>query len=243
MTVILILQYSINPYQISFKPIIYLAYVLIYRVKKSSKKGYMKKLGLLLTALSFIGLSYGQITGSAHDFSGSAWNTTTEICIVCHTPHNADLTVTTAPLWNHEVTIVAAYTLYSSSTLNATLGQPGNESKLCLSCHDGTVALENFGGVTGGTNFISGSANVGTALNNDHPISFTYNDALATADGGLRTPSTYVTSLGGTINNDLLFSGRMECASCHDVHNAHGNNMLLLIDNTGSALCLTCHNK
>jgi predicted CXXCH cytochrome family protein len=202
----------------------------------------MKKLGFVLLFLSFVGMGFGQITGSAHDFSGAAWNATTELCIVCHTPHNANLTVTTAPLWNHSVTAVAAYTLYSSSTLNAVPGQPGNESRLCLSCHDGTVALENFGGFTTGTNMIAGSANVGTALNNDHPISFVYDAALATADGGLYNPATALSGLGGTINADMLFTGRMECASCHDVHDdIHG--MFLRVDNTGSALCLTCHDK
>ena len=40
-------------------------------------------------------------------------------------------------------------------------------------------------------------------------------------------------------------SRTMECASCHDVHNtaSASNQNLLLISNTASALCLTCHNK
>ncbi len=202
----------------------------------------MKTLGLFLFFLAATTFGYSQISGSAHDFSGDAWNTTGQICIVCHTPHNADLTVATAPLWNHEVTTVAAYTLYSSATLDATVSQPGNESKLCLSCHDGTVALENFGGTSGGTNFITGTALVGTDISDDHPISFLYNAALATADGGLFDPSTANSGLGGTISADMLFAGRMECASCHDVHD-NINGMFLRINNAGSALCLTCHDK
>jgi len=190
----------------------------------------------------FTNIGIAQITGSKHDFSGNAWNTSGQICIVCHTPHNADLTVATAPLWNHDITSVAAYTLYSSATLDATVGQPGNESKLCLSCHDGTVALENFGGTTSGTNFITGSALVGTDISDDHPISFVYDAALAAADGGLHDPATTSSGLGSTISDDMLFASRMECASCHDVHD-NVNGMFLRINNAGSALCLTCHDK
>lgn len=202
----------------------------------------MKKLSFLLLFLAAAALSFGQITGSGHDFSGDTWNATGEICIVCHTPHNADMTVATAPLWNHEVTTVDPYALYSSSTLNAVVGQPGDESKLCLSCHDGTVALENFGGTSGGTNFVTGGALVGTDISDDHPISFTYDAALATADGGLHDPTVTNSGLGSTISADMLFSDRMECASCHDVHD-DGFGMFLRLDNAASALCLTCHDK
>lgn len=205
----------------------------------------MKKLSIIFTTLfaaMMVQVSFGQITGTSHDFSGSAWNTTGELCVVCHVPHNSDMTVTTAPLWNHKVTTVAAYQVYASSTLQGVVGQPGDESKLCLSCHDGTVALENFGGVTTGTNIISNYAKVGTDLRNDHPISFTYDAALATADGGLYNPTTANSGLGGTINADMLFSGKMQCASCHDVHD-NTNGQFLRVSNAGSALCLTCHNK
>jgi predicted CXXCH cytochrome family protein len=202
----------------------------------------MKKLGFILVFLSIISLGFGQITGSGHDFSGNAWSNT-EICLPCHTPHNA-LAVTGAPLWNHMMSAVASYTLYTSPTFNGstTIGQPGTQSKLCLSCHDGTVALENFGGTTTGTTFISGTFNVGSDLSNDHPIGFTYNAALATTDPGLWNPTTQPSGLGGTISADMLFTNQLECASCHDVHdNTHAP--FLRMANTGSALCLTCHNK
>ena len=205
----------------------------------------MKTIIKLFTGLFIVCIvqtSVAQITGSAHDFSGQGWNTTGEICIVCHTPHNADITVGNVPLWNHELT-TATFTPYTSNTLDATVGQPTGGSKLCLSCHDGTVALDNFGGTTGGTNYISGDANIGTDLSDDHPISFTYDAALATADGGLFDPTTTNSGLGGTINADMLFGGQLQCASCHDVHNGSGQASLLLMSNDASALCLTCHNK
>jgi len=199
-------------------------------------------IGICLFAIGQIMFAQTGITGSAHDFSGQGWGTT-EICEPCHTPHNADATIADAPLWNHQTT-TTVFTLYSSSTLNTTtLTQPDASSKLCLSCHDGTVALENFGGTTSGTHFISGGNNLATTLANDHPVSFTYNTALATADGGLFDPATHITSLGGTISNDLLIGGKIQCASCHDVHNGYNNPSLLKIGNNASVLCLTCHNK
>jgi predicted CXXCH cytochrome family protein len=194
---------------------------------------------------SFAATSSAQsISGSAHDFSAAGWNGTGEICVVCHTPHAADTSVTDAPLWNHETT-TAVYTLYTSATLDAAPGQPDGVSKLCLSCHDGTIAVDNFGGVTTGTqtiDLINPAVDVTTDLSDDHPVSFTYDAALATPPEQLFDPTTAPSGLGGTIDADLLFGAKVECASCHDVHDA-GFPSLLVMDNTASALCLTCHDK
>ncbi|MCF6169584.1 MAG: cytochrome c3 family protein [Bacteroidales bacterium] len=197
------------------------------------------KLFAVVTLAFTVQLSMGQISGTKHDFSTKGWNPSGEICIVCHTPHNA---ITGAePLWNHELS-TATYTVYSSSTMDATPGQPNGNSKLCLSCHDGTVAIDNFGGATGGSQFIGGNKNLGTDLSNDHPISFTYDAALAGTDGGLFDPTTTNSGLGGTITADMLFANEMQCASCHDVHD-DTNGDFLVMSNAASALCLTCHNK
>jgi predicted CXXCH cytochrome family protein len=183
------------------------------------------------------------MTGTAHDFRPRDWSQG-ELCGVCHTPHNANAEVR-APLWNRQVS-TASYTLYSSPTLDATVRQPEHYgSKLCLSCHDGTVALDSFGGHDG-TTIIEGQARVGTDLRGTHPIGLLYDPALAIADGDLHNPDTTTTDLGGTIAADLLFgTGNLECASCHDVHNARsaGNDHLLRITVDGSQLCLTCHDK
>jgi predicted CXXCH cytochrome family protein len=210
----------------------------------------MKKIAALLTIIALLLLSQltnaQTIVGSAHDFSTAGWNTTGEICKVCHTPHNADISVQNAPLWNHQLSAVASYTVYSSATMNATVGQPDGSSKLCLSCHDGTVALQNFGGVTTGDIYMTGPALVGTNLNNDHPVSFTYDAALANADPGLFNPVTTPSGInGGTITTTMLIGNKMQCSSCHDVHNSAPGNLasLLVKSNAGSALCLTCHNK
>lgn len=198
----------------------------------------------------------GTIVGSVHDFSTTGPNatykgTSTQVCIYCHAPHNTGSTL----LWNR-ATNGATYTLYSStvsSTMNATTGQPGAVSKLCLSCHDGTVAIDSFGGATG-SKMVTGSPLLGTDLSNDHPIGFAYNAALVTADPGLRAVSTAAT-IGtgnvGTIESKMLFgasgAATVECASCHDVHNSTSGTAvqakLLKVTTVGSALCTTCHIK
>ncbi len=199
----------------------------------------------LIALFAFANFSFGQIANSGHDFSGNTW-ANNEICIVCHTPHNGTATAN-APLWNRELSSVGSYTLYSSPTFDAAasvvdpVGASISNSRLCLSCHDGTVALENFGGTTTGTTVVTGSANIGTDISNDHPISFTYDAALATTDGGLYDPTTRP-ALSGTISSTMLFAGQLECASCHDVHD-NTNGSFLRMSNSGSALCLTCHNK
>ncbi|MCF8222569.1 MAG: hypothetical protein K9J25_05430 [Bacteroidales bacterium] len=202
--------------------------------------------------LSITGINcFSQIAGTAHDFSSETWAPAeNKMCGVCHTTHNA-MNEPSAPLWNHESTAVAGYTLYSSPTFDnhggTTITDPSASSKLCLSCHDGTVALENFGGVTTGTTYIGSGSLIGGAggddLSKDHPISFEYTDALAATDGGLFTPSSAASGLGGSIQEDMLFNNKMECASCHDVHNKYSISHLLKISNVNSELCLTCHNK
>src|SRR4029079_19336304 len=99
----------------------------------------------------------------------------------CHTPHGAS---GDAPLWNR-FSSAATYIPCSSSTARATIGQPTGSSKLCLSCHDGTVALGMVNSRSTPiqmqnniTTIPIGPANLGTDLSDDHPVSFTYDNAL-----------------------------------------------------------------
>jgi len=178
------------------------------------------------------------ISGTSHDFSTASWNSSGEICIVCHTPHDAGATAD-APLWNHTTT-TATYTVYDSATMEATPGQPSGVSLMCLSCHDGTVALDSFGTAPGTTTSVTGIFNKGTDLSNDHPISMTYD----VADLGLNPVSDPSgTPAGGSIDTDMLFAGEVQCASCHDPHDDAGLANFLVKSNAASDLCLTCHNK
>jgi predicted CXXCH cytochrome family protein len=208
--------------------------------------------GLLGAVVAVAGLAAGAgtIVGSAHDFSTGTYATATggQMCIACHAPHNTAV-IADAPLWNH-TSSAATYTVYASSTMNAVVGQPGSTSKLCLSCHDGTVAINSFGGATG-TTMITGASNLGTALTNDHPIGITYDAALVTADGALAAITNSITigsgtkTKAGTIASNMLYAGKLECASCHDVHNTFtaATANLVKVSMTASALCTTCHLK
>jgi predicted CXXCH cytochrome family protein len=144
------------------------------------------------------------------------------------------------PLWNHELSS-ATYQPYRSTTLKSAVPTaPTGASRLCLSCHDGTIALNNFGGsqITGNILLPPGQpSNLTTNLTDDHPISFAYTDALAgLKKGDLAFPEAI------SAVTKLDESGSLQCTTCHDPHdNEFGN--FLVMDNTpnGSPLCITCH--
>jgi predicted CXXCH cytochrome family protein len=109
--------------------------------------------------------------------------------------------------------------------------------------------MEAFGGGPAGSTMIGtlpGNGDLGIILSNDHPVGFDY-EASATADPtGIRLSTA--AGVTGTIAEDMLFgagSDRMECASCHDVHDNSvvGQQPFLIKTNIGSALCTTCHIK
>lgn len=178
------------------------------------------------------------ISGTAHDFSIESW--TDEICQPCHIPHNSNTSVA-APLWNHELAELN-YALYSSSSLQATPEQPGYASFVCLSCHDGTVALDAFGGTSGSQYLTSGDAGyIGTNLSDDHPIGIDWEHlkgkpASCSNCHYTHNPSIFVSDLP-------FYDGRVECSSCHEPHNKGTGEKFLRISNVGSALCLYCHGK
>ena len=91
------------------------------------------------------------ITGSRHDLTaatgtgtGSKLTGTTEICVFCHTPHGASTGAATGGLlWNRAAPAVGGYTLYTSTTVDSTFLQPGGNSNMCFSCHDGVTSIDN----------------------------------------------------------------------------------------------------
>ena len=245
-------------------------------------------------------------TGPGNKFSGGEG----EVCVFCHTPHGGSNNG--APLWNKATPTGAAYTLYSSTTMDAAFATDGTSggtgganaigsvSIACLSCHDGSQAMDSVINAPGSGGYntagarmtgtwtgttvdtttgrllaptaTSGVANLTQDLSNDHPIGIQY------CGGGVTTTSAtgpctdpdfaapknaslasgtvwWVDTTGGTADKrektDMILYTRafgansgpsVECASCHDPHN-NTNNTFLRIANTGSAVCLTCHNK
>ncbi len=222
----------------------------------------MRLKGMVLVSamfLAFAPLSRGQITGTHHDFSSTGssgfyptYNPANEKCNVCHAPHNTDTLQN--PLWVHRTTS-ASFTTYTGykfmSRGGLSITAPDGPSKLCLSCHDGTVAMNDFGGViqgTGGSKMMPGGSNLTTNLSNTHPISFVYDAALVAKDPGLNDPNSVTTPLGHTIKVDMLdANSKVQCTSCHEVHQDNSADPLkwrfLKFQNGGSAMCLICHNK
>ncbi len=78
--------------------------------------------------------------GGAMDLIRNDYN---EVCVYCHTPHGANKQ-TTAPLWNRTMN-PGNYTLYNApTTLMRPVSTPGPNSLTCLSCHDGTIAIDSI---------------------------------------------------------------------------------------------------
>jgi predicted CXXCH cytochrome family protein len=194
-----------------------------------------------LTFVSFPSFA-GTIVGSQHDLSGQGWGTN-EICIFCHTPHNAK-SPQLAPLWNHEST-TATYTLYSSPTMDQTPLHPRTPSKHCLSCHDGTVAIDSYGSRTGsnfmpGTPGVPGSVNLGTDLSDDHPVSVYWDHQ--TYNGGNPTCALECHTV---FEPDAMpfYQRYLECATCHEPHNKYPHPKFLRRPLAGSEICQICHGK
>ena len=219
-------------------------------------------LGVAAVALT-LGLSgyvMADIVGTAHDFSGEGWSDG-EICKPCHTPHNADTTVTDAPLWNHTLT-TATYTLFDGTASVATADALDGRSILCMSCHDGTVALDSFGG-TSGTQIISNNgARLGQDLTDDHPVGATavYPNVPWMHDPAFNNDYNPATGWNSTANEGFISHGMdlqvmdvdgtpehvVSCTTCHEPHSRTGFEHMLWVsqsDTVGSGLCLTCHDK
>jgi predicted CXXCH cytochrome family protein len=188
--------------------------------------------------------SGGELRDSKHNLSVSGPGSVTaetesRLCVFCHAPHNASPAV---PLWNHTLS-VDAYSPYASSTLTVSTppDQPSGSSKLCLACHDGTLALGqtvNDGllsllGAGPGGRMPAGASNLGTDLTDDHPVSFVPNYA----NSEIVAPPP-----GDAVQYDA--TGELQCVSCHDPHSEDRDPVslrFLVKDNRESRLCTTCH--
>ena len=196
-------------------------------------------------------------------------------CKSCHVPHNAYVTENDVPLWNPDHTTTTLTEYYDSPTLEGdTTGGPDGASKLCLSCHDGSYShvadgsqildengdpvLDANGDPTYNEDHRFGAGKGMGSLDATHPISFTYDATLVANDTaanggvpGLVDPST--------LADDILPNGKVQCTSCHDVHNTAADygmdpfrNLRWLYDNdfsggppafNNAAFCRNCHLK
>lgn len=216
--------------------------------------GYVTRVAIAISLSVAVCSAYGarisDVRNTAHNFSvtgpGSVKAVSeTQICVFCHTPHMAS-TLPGAPLWNRNLS-TQTYTLYDSSSMDAARVTDGSNlkagSKLCLSCHDGTLAIgsvnvlngkqnqtiamtgTNAGKMPDGAGAKSGfTRNLGTDLTNDHPIAISYDTAFALTDGDMRMPGNTVVGNRVAGQNKAqkpalpLVDNSVECVSCHDPH-------------------------
>lgn len=198
----------------------------------------------------------GDVAGTVHNLSVSGpgevrSQTETQICKFCHIPHNP---VVPQPLWGHRLSAVSRY---RTPEMEGTRGervippQPDGASRLCLSCHDGTVALGDVAGerapipMTGVQRLTRGRLGfIGTDLSGSHPVSFVMPDYLFDDSGrdmGLR--SRAVVDSDPDVHLDA--HGKMQCTTCHDphsdVHYRPGETPHFWVKSSIDEVCLTCH--
>jgi len=209
------------------------------------KKKIISGIALMLLFFTTIALS-GDIRSTKHNLSISGTGDITassesRICIFCHIPHREGSKV--PYLWNRS-TPSNPYTPYDSTTLTADVGQPTGSSRMCLSCHDGTIALGAIASIPteilfkGGIRYMPEAkpSHLGTDLSDDHPVSFVYDTALSVENMELRDPLLLLPDV------KLEHDNQLQCSSCHDPHDDPFGQFLVM-DNSASSLCMTCHMK
>lgn len=225
-------------------------------------------------------LRYGTAAGNFNGVGGTALHTADAswaaasytLCNFCHIAHKFSTESAGAPgtlLWNHTLSS-ATYSTYSSNYMTATVNvidpnDINNPSALCLSCHDGTVAVNsNYAAVTGtGVAQLTVGAASGGAMvinpadvNKQHPINFAYTAALATTNGALKPPASLNSvDANGEIPlfNVAGVQGTMQCATCHEPHQKAGiltRDFYTAAGTTSAAAatagwswCLYCHSQ
>ncbi|HET9839263.1 MAG TPA: hypothetical protein VFR84_13600 [Candidatus Angelobacter sp.] len=233
----------------------------------------LRKLGLVVVLVCMASLAANAarapksaVFGSPHDFktageyNGNVAGASYSLCNFCHIAHKFG-SAPTGPsylLWNHTLSSVASYGVYTSDSMASTTTDLGGQltvSNLCLSCHDGTVAVNswyepqvaaNWAPLAQGTFFMAQDHTV-RDLSKQHPVNFTYPDPTTAANIGI-LPATNTSSIDGN-GNVPLFAGKMQCATCHDAHAGPSSGAHLFFrtfpstsaQTTTGSFCVYCH--
>jgi len=164
-------------------------------------------------------------------------------CLYCHVPHSGVQNPSGA-LWSQTLS-TQVYKTYSSTTLHNTIQQPmlGGASSLCLSCHDGTVAVgqtQPFGQIQMSGNMYPADK-FGTDLQGSHP--FSLKTPLVDAPDLVQSLTTSHTT-ADPVQAVKLINNDVECTSCHSPHaqmiDPISKNFLVR-DSSSGQLCLSCH--
>jgi predicted CXXCH cytochrome family protein len=238
----------------------------------------MKRYGILFTtgvSLMLAGATAVaapvSVVNSKHNLSSSGPGTiksalpgsggTTQVCVFCHTPHTSSAV---APLWN-KTNPSGPYSVYASDVMSylsitpeqPEAGIPHVKTRICMSCHDGTIALGNLVNLPSGMSSpvqMTGTSDgrmpstaagyIGTDIRDDHPVAVKHSPGT-----GLSQDPELVTISGSPLRLYNASGDRtqadgdyVECTSCHDAHdNQYGD--FLLQSNQFSGVCITCHDK
>ena len=190
----------------------------------------MRLLPLLLTVGVGITTAYGApgVVDTRHNLSvtgpGVVKSTgESEVCIFCHGAHTSNNSPT---LWNRQTSFSVAYQPYQSPTMATAAGQPDGSSRMCLSCHDGTLAIAQSEGRRSASPMMGTSpsgrlrerspANLTTDLSGSHPVSLPYTAATRPVVG----QNTRIRPVPAGLNASTLLDarGEVQCTSCHDPH-------------------------
>jgi len=201
----------------------------------------MSRLALVLSA-SLCATALGQqgVAGSKHDLSVTGPGpvraaSETRVCIFCHVGHGGEA------LGQNRPSSEAAYQPYGSTTLRSNVrSTPSGATRVCLSCHDGTIALGKT--LASGTIPLVGAApdgrmplgasNLGTDLRRTHPVSFA------------AVPSDTAHPPKADTGVKLDRKGELQCTACHDPHREDADPVVrkfLVASNRYSAVCTSCH--
>ncbi len=201
--------------------------------------------GILLAS----GTLFAQITGDVigmHDLSPGSTSPVTGArpgsCTYCHAPHSG--LASGKALWNQTLTR-QVYSVYTSTSYHQQGAQPvlGADSNLCLSCHDGTVAVGQtlVSGKIATTGSMYASDVFGANLQSSHPLSVLppIQDGPSLVESLASKGQT--ADLTGAIK---LINGNIECTSCHNPHVQAKDpfaKYFLAKDSSNGAMCLACH--
>ncbi|MHC4941644.1 MAG: cytochrome c3 family protein [Planctomycetota bacterium] len=181
----------------------------------------------------------GPVDPTAFTLDTFSWRGHTQSCVLCHVPgydiSDAD-GIFNQVLWNYKESQVY-FRMYVSLAGNK--GTLDGTSRLCLSCHDGVIANDNYGKVKGSGGSLMGGVGLETDLTDDHPIGIEY---PPTDQHGGFLKGYFNPPLGNVKLEIMKGMKRVECTSCHD---PHGSPYKSFLRNSlqGSSICLKCHDK
>jgi predicted CXXCH cytochrome family protein len=204
---------------------------------------------LMLGMICTLKIAHAQVSGDVLGSHNLSLSGTSPIkggldpCMYCHVPHSGVQNANPA-LWSQTLS-TQTYSAYSSTTLHNTGLQPmlGGDSSLCLSCHDGTVAVgqtQPFGAIkmSGGMYPVDV---FGTNLQGSHPFSMKL--PLVDAPDLVQSLTTSHTT-ADPLNAVKLINNDVECTSCHTPHNQTLDMVsknFLVRDSSSGQMCLSCH--